>query len=100
MMSVLGNPNDLPTITEGDYLGSPFFSAPVTITNLSNGNFTVYGDYQDINFVLTGNTYSSSGTFNDLINNVTIDLGGNTIALGNGSNTVFGTIRDINMSDT
>ncbi len=99
-MSVLGNPNNLPTITEGDYTLSPFFTGPLTITNLSGGVFTVYGDYQDINFVLTGNTYSTSGTFNDLINNVSITLGGNHIILGNGVNTIYGTLRDINMSDT
>ncbi len=99
-MSILGNPNNLPTITEGDYTLSPFFTGPLTITNLSGGVFTVYGDYQDINFVLTGNTYSTSGTFNDLINNVSIHLGGNTITLGGGVNTIYGTIRDLNMTDT
>ncbi len=99
-MSVLGNPNNLPTITEGDYTLSPFFTGPVTITNLSGAGFTVYGDYQDINFLLTGNTYSTSGTFNDLINHVSITLGGNHITLGSGVNTIYGTIRDLNMTDT
>lgn len=99
-MSVLGNPNNLATITEGDYTLSPFFTGPVTITNLSGAGFTVYGDYQDINFNLTGHTYSTSGTFNDLINNVSITLGGNHITLGGGVNTIYGALRDLTMSAT
>jgi hypothetical protein len=75
--------------------GDTLSAGPFNITNPSNGNFTVFGNYQDISFTLTGLLNVSTS-----LSDVNVTLGGNTITLGNGSNTIYGTLRDITMSDT
>ncbi len=88
---------------------------------LGSGINTVYGNIQDLSFSVSntsvdsvGSTSTNSGTpdpyftgvttfattYDVGINNVNVELGGNTISVGSGVNTIYGTMRDLTMSDT
>ncbi len=95
-----------------------------TIT-LGSGVNTVYGNIQDLSFSVSNTSVDSLGsdafladpattsgipspifgiptyttTYDVGIDNVNVELGGNTISVGSGVNTIYGTMRDLNMSD-
>jgi hypothetical protein len=94
--------------------------------NLGNGNNTVYGNIQDLSFSVSNTSVDTIGTLDLLadpstqpplsspifglptytttydvgMNDVNVVLGGNTINVGNGSNIIYGTMRDLTMTDT
>jgi hypothetical protein len=75
--------------------GDTLSAGPFNITNLSNGNFTVYGNqYQNISFTVSNSVDNTSL----VLSGISVDLAGNTIHLGNGNNTVYGNIQDLSFS--
>src|SRR5260221_8598317 len=77
-----------------DDSGASLSAGPFNITNVSSGNFTVYGDYQNISFTVSDSVDNTSL----VLSGIHIDLAGNTINLGNGNNTVYGNIQDMSFT--